>query len=652
MFSLKHAVVAAALGLGLLAGAARAAPLEVYGRLPAIDGVAISPDGTNLALSATVGDDRVILVRQIGGPVLAQLPLGDKKVRDVSWADGDHLIIAISTTDVVTDVTTLGEQYQAMSLNIRTGKSTQLPTKSASHDAMLNVIWGTMRPAKIDGANTILAPIYVTIANNMQAKSGHLDLFSLNLENGIATRQQMGDLHTYAYLTRPDGSLVAKANVEQRERERDVVWTLQLRRGNAWQTVFTTNNAIDAPSLWGVSADGQSVIISTWDDKEKMWRPTPVNLADGKLGDYIGPAVAQGAVINDDGVVLGFTRMTNGLEDFDFVEPRIKAAWSAVRPAFAGKQLRLVSWTPNFSKLVVRAEGGTETGGFYLIDMVTKRADPIGAAYKVPANEVAEVKTVRYAAADGTQIEGFLTLPKGKPASGLPLIVLPHGGPRAADVYGFDWMAQGLASRGYAVLQPNFRGSTGYGTAFKEAGYGEWGAKMQTDLSDGVAYLADQRIVDPKRVCIMGASYGGYAALAGVTLQKGVYRCAVSVSGVADLVKMMKDDTVHYGGESAMLRDEKRLFGVETVSDPKVAARSPLQHAAAVDVPVLLIHGKDDTVVDYAQSSSMANALKSAGKTVEFVTLPGEDHWMSRSATRLQMLTSAVTFIEKNNPPN
>src|SRR5262249_23938626 len=144
-----------------------------------------------------------------------------------------------------------------------------------------------------------------------------------------------------------------------------------------------------------------------------------------------------------------------------------------------------------------------------------------------------------YAATDGLQIPGYLTLPPGRPATGLPLIVLPHGGPADRDVAGFDWWSQALVAEGYAVLRANYRGST-LGPRFLSAGFGEWGRKMQTDLSDGVRFLVNERIVDPGRVCIVGASYGGYAALAGVTLQSGVYRCAVSVAGISDLRAFVK----------------------------------------------------------------------------------------------------------------
>jgi dipeptidyl aminopeptidase/acylaminoacyl peptidase len=225
---------------------------------------------------------------------------------------------------------------------------------------------------------------------------------------------------------------------------------------------------------------------------------------------------------------------------------------------------------------------------------------------------------------------------------------LPHGGPAAADTLDFDWWSQALAAQGYAVLQPNFRGST-LNSNFLEAGFGEWGRKMQTDLSDGVRYLAHQGIIDPKRVCIVGGSYGGYAALAGITIESGVYRCAVSVAGISDLRRFRKRTLGSYGLSQ---RYWDRFLGVADQNDPALTAISPIEHVAAVTVPVLLIHGRDDTVVPYEQSDVMLSALKRAGKPVTLVTMNHEDHWLSRSETRLQMLQATVDFLKANNPPN
>jgi dipeptidyl aminopeptidase/acylaminoacyl peptidase len=207
-----------------------------------------------------------------------------------------------------------------------------------------------------------------------------------------------------------------------------------------------------------------------------------------------------------------------------------------------------------------------------------------------------------------------------------------------------------MASRGYAVLQVNYRGSDGLGWKFQSAGFGEWGHKMQTDLSDGVRYLAAQGLIDPKRVCIVGASYGGYAALAGVTLDLGVYRCAVAVAGPSDLRMMIGDKWTPH--TPLYQRYWERYMGAKDANDPHLAAISPALHADRVTAPVLLIHGKDDTVVSYDQSRYMEAALRAHGKPVELVTLSHEDHWLSHGDTRLQMLQATMDFVEKNNPPD
>lgn len=647
---MRNLFAAAAMALALGATTVKAAPLEAYGRLPAIESVEISPDGSAIALIATVNDERHIIVRSLAGQNLAAATIGFNKVRAVKWADPEHVLIEVSSTAAIEDTTYVHEQFQVVSLNVRTGDYKQLPSKAL--DTVLNVVAGRLQPG-FDGKEAVLyTPLYVTDKGNMQHKSAHKDLFKIDLDSGIARRVQMGDNETYDYLAKSDGAVLAKAGYREDERADKATWTMSLRKGTSWQPVFTTTTAVETPDLWGVTPDGQSIVIDTWDEATKLWRPTPVSLADGKLGEFIGPPVSQGGVVGDDGVVLGFTRIKNGSYEYEFVEPRLKALWPAYRNAFKDQQVSLASWTPDFRKLILYVSGASP-GAYYIADTATKRVDLLGSPYpKVPASDVGPVRVIDYKAADGLDIEGILTLPPGRAEKNLPLVVLPHGGPRAHDDATFDWWAQAMASRGYAVLQPNFRGSTGYGTEFKEAGYGEWGAKMQTDLSDGVAYLAKEGIVDPKRVCIVGASYGGYAALAGVTLQKGVYRCAVAVAGVTDLAKLMTDDTIRYGERNASVRDMKRLFAVGSASDPKLAQRSPAAQAAEADAPILLIHGKDDTVVPFAHSQKMANGLKSAGKPYEFVVLDGEDHWLSKGQTRLQMLTATVTFLEKNNPPN
>jgi dipeptidyl aminopeptidase/acylaminoacyl peptidase len=352
--------------------------------------------------------------------------------------------------------------------------------------------------------------------------------------------------------------------------------------------------------------------------------------------------------------MIGVASLDGDERRYRFFDPSDELQWRAVAAAFPGASIQLASWTDDRRKIVVRVDSPTTGPGYALVDLNTNSVRGLGLEYSgLGPDDISPVQPVRFKAADGLELSGYLTLPRGRDPKKLPLIVFPHGGPAARDEPGFDWWAQGMASRGYAVLQVNYRGSEGFGWDFLKAGFGEWGKKMQTDLSDGVRYLAAQGTIDPKRVCIVGASYGGYAALAGATLDPGVYRCAVDVSGPSDLPKLIDWGSSREGRQGLSVeRYWTRFMGASSVGDPHLLAISPASLADKVTIPILIIHGKDDTVVPFVQSQIMADALKKAGKPYDFVVLNREDHWLSRSDTRLQMLKATMDFVEKNDPPS
>jgi len=284
---------------------------------------------------------------------------------------------------------------------------------------------------------------------------------------------------------------------------------------------------------------------------------------------------------------------------------------------------------------------------YYLVDFAKGTADIAGEAYPSLAQvPMGELEVISYKARDGVEIPAYVTLPPSAPKQPLPMIVLPHGGPAARDYPEFDYLAQFLATRGYVVLQPQFRGSTGFGEAFRQAGYRQWGLLMQDDITDGVRAMIERKIADPSRVCIVGASYGGYAALAGVTYTNSLYRCAASISGVSDLPKLIQTQTAQYGDESDAAGDLRDLIGSPLSSN--VINRSPARAAVNVTANVLLIHGIDDSVVPFEQSELMDKALKSAGRPSTLITLKGEDHWLSRSETRTQVLIELEKFLAEN----
>ncbi|MCR6658512.1 MAG: prolyl oligopeptidase family serine peptidase [Asticcacaulis sp.] len=284
----------------------------------------------------------------------------------------------------------------------------------------------------------------------------------------------------------------------------------------------------------------------------------------------------------------------------------------------------------------------------------------------MPSEWVASQKSVSYKASDGLEIGALLTLPPKPEPKGLPLIVLPHDGPQAHDSRGFDWLAQVLASRGYLVLQPNYRGSDGAGPAFMAAGKGQWGRRMQSDLADGVRYLVGQGLADPARVCIIGNGYGGYAALEGATTPE-TWRCAASLGGISDIgdyVGWVKSKrSVPDPDQIASLTADPvwpRAFSPDPGSvsivtgylgDPSGwSALSPRNQVADIKAPVLLVHQADDRSVPVRQSKVMRDALQAAGKAVTYTELPGSDHELTTEEARLATAQAVVDFLKIYNP--
>jgi pimeloyl-ACP methyl ester carboxylesterase len=462
-------------------------------------------------------------------------------------------------------------------------------------------------------------------------------------DSRVIRRGRLGNL---GWIVDDAGEIAAEETYDEDNRR----WRIFIRRDGRMREAASGEERIEFPRLlgWGPTAD--TLLLERLEDGDPVWRL--MSLADGSLG----PPMAQSEALDEPIEDPRTNRMVGGVHYGDFAEyvffdPALQQSWEVIQKAFAGERVQFESASADFRKVLVRVEGAKDGLVFVLIDLNAAHATVLGEVYDGITRPL-EVRRITYSAGDGLQIPAYLTLPPGRPAQALPLIVLPHGGPAARDTAEFDWWPQALADQGYAVLQPNFRGSA-ITWAFMAKGFGEWGRKMQTDLSDGVRHLAKEGIIDPARVCIVGASYGGYAALAGASLDPGAYRCAVSVSGLSDLSRMLKWVNSTQGRSTS--RTERywdRFMGVSGPNDPALDAISPIKHLDAIKVPLLLIHGRDDTVVPFEQSQLMYDALRKQHKDVQLVTLKDEDHWLSRSQTRLQMLRESVAFLRAHNPPD
>jgi dipeptidyl aminopeptidase/acylaminoacyl peptidase len=643
-FRLRTLLMAAA-GVGMFIAAPRATiaaeptPLEVFGRLPTLEDVSISPDGTKFAFVRTAEDKRTLLVGLLkGAETLGGVRVGDTKLRGVEWIDDDNLLATISSTSLP-PFGYLGGKSEWYQLILYTVSKRHVGPLSfdIQNEKTFNVVVGDTAVRDVGGQAMLYVPGYYVSDKVLPG------LFTFSIPERRARLIAKGPEPNTDWLIDEAGRIAAQFVYHDNTK----LWEIRARRDDRLTLVASGSAPIDVPNVLGFSADGGAIIVHFIENGDSVWKPLSVK--DGTWGPPLERGAAFVSVIEDrkSGRIIGGTR---GIGDNQYVlfDNELQAHWNAILRTFPNERVRLVSHSDDFSKVVVEIFGANNGYVYALYDWYTHHATILGPVY-TGLTAPAPVKAITYAAADGLAIPGFLTLPPGGAEKDLPLIVLPHGGPAVAETLDFDWWAQALASQGYAVLQPNYRGSA-LSLRFIEAGFGQWGRKMQTDLSDGVRYLAKQGVIDPARVCIVGASYGGYAALAGVTLDPGVYRCAVSVAGISDLRRFRKWTIENHLSWSQRYWD--RFMGTADQNDPALIAISPIEHVSAVTVPVLLIHGRDDTVVPFEQSDDMLSALKRAGKSVQLVTMKHEDHWLSRSDTRLQMLQASVEFLKANNPPN
>ncbi len=636
------AVAAIMLAVGLSAPARAAAeppPLSAYGALPAISEVTLSADGSRFAFIGVSGDNRKLVLQTVDGQLLAMMDLGKVDVQDLIWAGNDDIVITTTQTRSLPEIGWPKSTFwTAQSFSISRKRIINLSGRVPDAYGM---IFSRPTVRIINGEPFA----YFTVISNVGTP--RFLLARVSIADGAATTPEFTTLDGEGWLIGADGIAAARSRYDGSRGG----WGAALRRGRSgWPEVFQMSAALDSPSLMALSADGQKMIIGVPGEKGSQF------IAVGADG-VPAPALPEdhpwdGLVVDPSTSGLIGATWTDDETRTVMLDPVAKASWEKVLRTFKGQRVALESWTADWQKIAVFVEGPQNPGIHYLVDLANRKADIIGDAYPaVPPEAVAATRAWRFKAADGMEIPGYLTLPPGREVKGLPLVVLPHGGPASRDVIAFDWWAQALASRGYAVFQPNFRGSAGVTPELQVAGYGEWGRKMQTDLSDGVRALAAEGLIDPARVCIVGASYGGYAATAGVTLERDVYRCAVAVAPVTDLPRFLDWRADRSGEKSEAVRYWNRFWGTNNGSDPVLVQISPARQAASANAPVLLIHGKDDVTVPYEQSVLMADALRKAGKPVELVTLTGEDHYLTRPATRQQMLEALVAFLLKHNPP-
>lgn len=644
----------------LLPDVVQAASLaELYGKGRQVSGLKISPDGERIAFLYTEDGAKSLIIRPISGSGGVQTGSGELKLRSVEWSGPNHVLLYASQTENnYAFASPLIEFWGVFSVDARDGDIVQLLARNKALDIQGSL--ANVRARAWDEEGTV----YMSARTSAQGRRdptvgtagytrGKVDLYKVNGENGRGKRYSKGGKNTDEWVVRPDGSVVARVEHYDKSNRYRILAPEDGVLGRDWETIFAEETEIPNLSIYGTDSNGENLIVGTrlTTDRFALFE---MNLTTGTMSPtamYEHEFVDVSSVIQDDytGEVVG-AEIVYAAREQTFFQGELVAVVNATKKALPeGYRVYLTSWDQDRSRFIFFVESDSDAGTYLLLDKNKGSLELIAKAYTdIGPEQISPMKPFVYKARDGVSIQGYVTIPQGQKAENLPLVVMPHGGPESRDELGYSWWPQFMAAQGYAVLQMNFRGSDGYGINFTTAGYGEWGGAMQDDVTDGVKHLISEGIADPDRICIVGGSYGGYSALAGAAFTPDLYKCAMSYSGVSDLNRKFRWVKKRYGINSSTYE-----YWLDNMGEPGDAldSRSPALNAEAIQADILLIHGKDDTVVDIEQSEAMAEALKEAGKSYEFIELDGEDHWLSTETTRIAMLEELGGFLAKHLGP-
>jgi dipeptidyl aminopeptidase/acylaminoacyl peptidase len=603
-------------------------PVEQFARLPFMVGPKLSPDGTRVAaLVATEGRQALAIFSLAGGAGrLALVQVGESDLNWWDWVNDEYLVAGVGGTDKLMGV----EIYFRRAVGISAdGRQVKTLLRGKAGQNADEVIW-----IANDGSPRILLSLQTSfvLGYGFSPEVHEVDVATGKSDQAVGSWPGVWSWHADA-----DGVVrmgVGNSFLLYRPDKHASFRTVARARGKEDELIV--------PALFTTDAD-KAIAFSDHEGFNALYE---LDVRGMTLGAQLFKAEGydlEAIIPNQDRNALQGVTYTDTRRRVKWFDPELALVQSQIDAAVGGGRAEIVSMSRDRQRLIVRLGGADRAGRFYYFDRADGRMRMFAEVSEDFANRaLAPVRTVTYRARDGLDISAVLTLPAGREAKNLPMILMPHGGPFARDSEQWEWWTQFLADRGYAVLQPNYRGSSGFGTAFAEKGKGQWGLKMQDDLDDAVAWAVKTGLADPARVCIAGASYGGYAALRAASRGGSIYRCAISYAGVSDLGGMVRYDQrfLNGGARRDWLREQA----------PDFRAVSPIHFASSFSIPALIVHGKKDLRVPVDQSRQMADRLQRAGKTVTYIEQPEGDHNFSREADRLQFLRELEAFLKKHNP--
>lgn len=605
---------------------------EIFFGNPEYAGAQISPDGMYISFLRPLDDVRNVWVKGINEPFEKARPLTAEKKRPIGqyfWSRDGKRVLFVKDND--------GDE----NFNVFSVDPSAAPAAGAKVPAPTNLTNATGVRAQIYAVPES-EPDYIYIGINERDKAWH-DLYKVQISTGTKTlvRENKDRLTGWIF---DNSDKLRMATRSAANGDTDILKV----DGDKFTSVYTCG-VFETCGPIRFHKDNKRVYMMS-------------NKGDRDLIQLVlfDPDAAKEEFVEQDAnkrVDLGnaiFSEVTRELVGTVYTDDKSRVIWkdkgfendyNFIKKKLGDREIAFGSSTKDETKFIVSTFSDVDPGTVWIFDRKTKNLSTLyQVREKLPRASLSPMKPVRYKSSDGLEVPGYLTLPKGLPEKNLPLVVVPHGGPWGRDNWGYSSMAQFLANRGYAVLMPNFRASTGYGKKFLDAGNGQWGDKMQDDITWGVKYLVDQGIADPKRVAIMGGSYGGYATLAGVTFTPDLYAAAVAIVAPSNLNTLLGSIPPYW--EQIRTLFHKRMGDPNTPEGrAQLERQSPLNHVAKIKTPLMIVQGANDPRVKKAEADQIVIALRERNYPVQYLLAGDEGHGFQRPVNNMAMFAAAEKFL-------